>query len=268
MQYLGYIASILMGVVLGVMGGGGSILTVPILVYIFALSPLVATGYSLFVVGTTALIGSIMYVRNKDVDFQAGFAFAIPSVIGVNISRGLIIPNIPDAIAQLDSFVLTKEILIMTTFAALMIAASYSMIKKQTNQKQTTRRSFTRFAWIALQGLVIGVIAGFVGAGGGFLIIPALVLIAGLNMRKAIGTSLVIIAVQSLLGFVGDLSRGFIVDWSMLLVVTAFSIIGIALGFSVAHKIKEQKLKITFGWFILIMGTVIFLEQLSRLSSK
>lgn len=266
MQYLGYIASILMGIILGVMGGGGSILTVPILVYLFALSPLVATGYSLFVVGTAALIGSIMYVRNKDVDFQAGLAFALPSVIGVNISRGLIIPNIPDAIVQFDSFVLTKEILIMTTFAALMIAASYSMIKKQQDQKQITKQSFVKFAWIALQGLIVGTIAGFVGAGGGFLIIPALVLMAGLTMRKAVGTSLVIIAIQSLLGFAGDLSRGFMVDWSILLVVTAFSVIGIAIGFSIVHKIKEQKLKITFGWFILMMGIFIFVEQLSRLS--
>lgn len=268
MDYVGYLASIAMGITLGIMGGGGSILTVPILVYLFALSPMIATGYSLFVVGTTALIGSFMYIRKGEVDFQASFAFAIPSVIGVNISRGIILPYIPAIVAQVDAFILTKEILVMVTFAALMIAASTSMIKKKIDRRPMAIHPLLRVGLISLLGLVVGIIAGFVGAGGGFLIIPALVFMAGLTMRIAVGTSLMIIAFQSLLGFAGDISRGLVVDWKLLGVVAACAVIGIVVGSSVAHKIKEQKLKTAFGWFVLVMGLTILIEQFTHLSSR
>ncbi len=268
MEYVGYIASIIMGITLGVMGGGGSILTVPILVYLFALSPMVATSYSLFVVGMTALIGSIMYIRKGEVDFQVSFVFAVPSVIGVNLSRGLILPQIPAVITHINTFILTKEILVMITFAGLMIAASYSMINKKKDKKSQVTLPARRIGLISLQGLLVGTIAGFVGAGGGFLIIPALVFMAGLSMRMAVGTSLMIIAFQSLFGFAGDLSRGLKVDWILLGAVATCALVGIIVGSMVAHKIKEQKLKAAFGWFVLIMGLVIFTEQLSHLSSK
>lgn len=266
MEFLGFAASIAMGVTLGLMGGGGSILTVPILVYLFALSPMVATGYSLFIVGLTALIGSFMYIRTGDVDLRTGLAFALPSVIGVNLSRGWVIPQIPSVIAQVGSFALTKEILVMLTFAFLMVGASYSMIKKKTDQKPMQARPDLRFALIALQGLIVGAVAGFVGAGGGFLIIPALVFLAGLSMRIAVGTSLMIIAFQSLLGFAGDVSRGLEIDWSLLGGVATFAAFGIMMGSAFAHKIKEQKLKSAFGWFVLVMGITILAEQIRHLS--
>lgn len=266
MDILGYTASFAMGIILGIMGGGGSILTVPILVYLFSLSPLIATGYSLFVVGVTALAGSILYIRRGDIDFKAGMTFAIPSIIGVNISRGWIIPKVPVAILNINDFILTKEILVMVTFAILMISASYSMIKKRGEQKPTQIHQFMRTVIMILEGLTVGLIAGFVGAGGGFLIIPALVLLTRLSMRVAIGTSLMIIAAQSLLGFGGDLLRGFTVDWSLLIFVTTMAVIGIIVGSTLANKIKEQKLKIAFGWFVLLMGTTILIEQLSHIS--
>lgn len=266
MEIVGYIASFAMGITLGLMGGGGSILTVPIMVYLFGFTPTVATGSSLFVVGLTALIGSAMYIRKGDIDFKTGFSFAIPSVIGVNVSRGLIIPKIPQLIMSFSGFTLTKEILIMATFAVLMIAASYSMIKKKSLRTPMEAHPLIRVALIALEGLIVGLIAGFVGAGGGFLIIPALVLLAGLSMRVAIGTSLMIIALQSLLGFAGDVSRGTNFEWSLLLRVAVISIFGIVVGSAFAHKIKEQKLKTTFGWFVLIMGGTILIEQIRHLS--
>lgn len=266
METLGFIASFVMGIILGLMGGGGSILTVPIMVYLFGFSPTVATGNSLFVVGLTALIGSALYIRKGDVDFKTGLSFAIPSVIGVNVSRGLIIPKIPETIVSFNGFVLTKEILIMATFAALMIAASYSMIKKKSERKPMEAHPVMRVALVVLEGLVVGLIAGFVGAGGGFLIIPALVLLAGLSMRVAIGTSLMIIALQSLLGFAGDVSRGIAIDWSLLVKVATIAAIGIVVGSAVAHKIKEQQLKTAFGWFVLVMGFSIFVEQFRHLS--
>lgn len=266
MEYLGFVASFAMGITLGLLGGGGSILTVPILVYLFALPPTIATGYSLFIVGTTALIGSLMYIRKGEIDFQAVVAFAIPSVAGVNVSRGIIIPQIPTVLFQFGAFALTKEILVMVAFAVLMVAASYSMIKKKGDRKPMETHSIKRFALIGLQGLVVGIIAGFVGAGGGFLIIPVLVFMVGLSMRIAVGTSLAIIAIQSLLGFVGDLSRGINIDWSLLVTVATFAVVGIVVGSKFAHKIKEQKLKTAFGWFVLFMGLAIFLEQVRHLS--
>ena len=263
MTWIGYAASIAMGVTLGLLGSGGSILTVPILVYLFNLSPLVATGYSLFVVGTTALVGS-----RGEVDLRAAFTFALPSIIGVNISRGIVIPRIPMVVAQIDSLVLTKQILIMVTFAALMVAASYSMIQMRGGQKKwSTPRPFKN-ATMALQGLAVGMIAGFVGAGGGFLIIPALVLMIGLKMRIAIGTSLTVITTQSLLGFTGDVLRGLVVDWSLLGGVTSCAILGILVGSAVSVKIQEQRLKTAFGWFVLVVGITVLIDQGFRISSR
>lgn len=266
METLGYIASFVMGIILGLMGGGGSILTVPIMVYLFGLSPTVATGNSLFVVGLTALIGSALYIRKGDVDFKTGLFFAVPSVIGVNVSRGLIIPKIPHILFNFSGFTLTKEILIMATFAALMIAASYSMIKKKSERKRMDAHPLMRVALIAFEGLVVGLIAGFVGAGGGFLIIPALVLLAGLAMKVAIGTSLMIIALQSLIGFAGDIARGAIADWAKLGIIATIAVVGIIVGSAAAHKIKEQQLKTAFGWFVLIMGFTILIEQFRHFS--
>ncbi len=265
MEYVGLISSFAMGIILGLMGGGGSILTVPILVYLFSLSPTVATGYSLFVVGTAALIGSVMYFRNGDIDFRAGVAFAALSVTGVNFSRGFIVPQIPAVITQMDNFVLTKEILVMIAFAVLMIVASTSMIRRTNVQKSIEVKPLARLFLVAMVGAAVGIIAGFVGAGGGFLIIPALVFMAGLPMRTAVGTSLMVIASQSLLGFLGDIFRGLVVDWPRLLTLSAVAAIGIVVGSAVAHKIKEQKVKSAFGWFTLVMGITILLEQLHRL---
>ncbi len=266
MEILGYIASLAMGIILGLMGGGGSILTVPIMVYFFHFPPTVAAGYSLFIVGVTALIGSAMSIRKGEIDFRAGFSFAIPSIIGVTLSRGFILPRVPDVILSFSGFNLTKEILIMATFALLMIAASYSMIRKRSERKAIENSSILHKAFVVVEGFIVGVIAGFVGAGGGFLIIPALVLVIGLHMRVAIGTSLMIIALQSLIGFAGDILRGAFIDWPLLLIVSVIAILGIVIGSTFASKIEEQKLKISFGWFVLAMGIAILFEQGRHLS--
>jgi uncharacterized membrane protein YfcA len=252
-----------MGVVLGLMGGGGSILTVPIMVYLFGVQPATATGYSLFVVGITALIGSLVYIKKGDIDFKTGTVFAIPSVLGVFLSRAVLVPSIPETLLILDSWSLSKDVFIMSSFATLMLAASYSMI----NGRKNRSRSFfltpgQRLAMMGLLGLIVGILAGFVGAGGGFLIIPALVAVAGLEMRVAVGTSLMIIAFQSLLGFTGDLRHAAAIDWGFLLSVATVAALGIALGSTLSHKFKEQGLKVTFGWFVLLMGAVILIEQL------
>lgn len=266
MEFLGYLASLAMGIVLGLMGGGGAILTVPIMVYLFGVSPTVATGNSLFVVGLTALMGFVLAIRKGSVDLKVGLAFAVPSVIGVNISRGVIMPMIPTTIIDFQGFVLTKEILTMTAFSILMIAASYSMIKKKNVVAGSQIKSTFHTIAFSAQGLAVGLAAGFVGAGGGFLIIPALVLLAGLSMKVAVGTSLMIIAIQSLFGFLGDVARGLNFDWSLLAIVATISIIGIVVGSAISYKFKEQQMKAAFGWFVLIMGVAILFEQFHQIS--
>lgn len=269
MEVVGYLASFAMGLILGIMGGGGSILTVPILVYLFGISPILATHYSLFVVGITALAGSILYIRKRDIDWKISFMFAIPSMIGVSLSRRWLIPKIPSTIFSFNIFTLTKENLIMFAFAILMITASYSMIRKKYGGKKSIRtHPVWRSTLVGFQGIIVGLVAGFVGAGGGFLIIPTLVLLAGLSMRVAIGTSLMIIAFQSLAGFASEFSRETIVNWPLLGKIAFIALVGITLGSTVAHKIKEQNLKIAFGWFVLTMGAIIFIEQFHRLSSQ
>lgn len=265
MDALGYIASFVMGVVLGLMGGGGSILTVPIMVYLFGAPPTVATGYSLFIVGITACAGSVAYVRRGEVDLKAGLLFAVPSVIAVNVARGLVVPVVPDVLGRAGALVITKEILIMVAFAALMVAASFSMIRKSDVKKTTSQTGPKGASLISLQGLVVGSIAGFVGAGGGFLIVPALSLLAGLPMRVAVGTSLLVIAMQSLLGFAGDIARGAEVEWLRLFMVAAIAVAGILSGSTIAHRFEERQLKVAFGWFVLVMGFAILTEQALRL---
>lgn len=265
MEVLGFAAALLMGVILGLMGGGGSILTVPILVYLFSMSPSMATGHSLFVVGITAMIGSFMYVRKNEIDYHAAISFAIPSVFGVYFSRAMVLPKIPTTIFEINGFTLNKDIFLMLTFSIIMILASTSMIKKKKFAGQSDNKIKNKIFRFAIQGFFVGIIAGFVGAGGGFLIIPALVFIAGLPMKIAVGTSLMIIAIQSLLGFFGDVFHGSQVHWSLLIMVATFAVIGIILGSMISHKLNDQKLKTTFGWFVLVMGVVILIEQIRHI---
>lgn len=262
MEYFGYSAILIMGITLGLMGGGGSILTVPILVYAFDITPTVATGYSLFIVGATALFGALVSIRSSQVDFKAGLSFAVPSILGVSFSRGWLLPSVPPTIGQVGNFIITKEISIMIAFAILMIISSYSMIHHRTDRTETNLSATIRTPLIAILGLLVGCIAGIVGAGGGFLILPALFLIAKLPMRMAVGTSLFIIAAQSLFGFAGDIARGTHVDWRFLATVVLFAAFGIAIGILLSKRVDEQKIKVGFGWFILSIGAVILFQQI------
>lgn len=266
MDIVGYIASLGMGIILGTLGGGGSILTVPILVYLFKMSPTLATGHSLLVVGVSALIGSLIYLKRGEVDFKLVFSFGIPSILGVGLSRTFILPNVPDQVMLVSSFSLSKEALVMAVFSSLMIAASYSMIKKKVPGFRSKQiHPLLAQILIPSEGFLVGMIAGFVGAGGGFLIIPALVFFAGAKMRIAVGTSLMIIAFQSLFGFAADLVQGAQIQWPLVLSISAIAITGILAGTRFSHKIDQGQLKTVFGWFILGMGTLILIQQGFRL---
>ena len=259
MEIIGYLASILIGISLGLIGGGGSILTIPILVYIFHVNPKLATTYSLFIVGFTAAIGSFKHYQLGNLKFQSAIPFAIPSLISIIVVRKFLMPIIPETIFSLGTFSLTKDVLIMLLFSVLMIAASYSMINSKKDITQEVEPHVVKVAFI---GALVGIVTGFLGAGGGFLIIPALIFFTGLTMKEAIGTSLLIIAFNSLFGFLGDVINGVNIDYLFLLSIAFFALIGIFIGTFLSKKIEGSKLKPTFGWFVLVMGVYIIIKVL------
>ncbi|WP_353780198.1 TSUP family transporter [Winogradskyella sp. 3972H.M.0a.05] len=261
-ELLGYFGALIVGLVLGLIGGGGSILTVPILVYFLGLNPVVATAYSLFVVGTTSLFGSLQNLRKRMVDVKTAVIFAIPSFIAVYATRRWIVPAIPEELFSVSNFMVTKNIFIMVLFAIIMLLASLSMIFSKSNVNEDPNQSIDyNYPLIAIEGAVVGVLTGLVGAGGGFLIIPALVLLAKLPMKKAVGTSLLIVTVKSLIGFLGDIQL-LTIDWNFLLLFTSISIVGILLGVYLSKFIPGKKLKKGFGWFTLIMAFYILYKEL------
>ncbi len=264
MEIIGYIASIFIGISLGLIGGGGSILTVPVLVYLFGESAEVSTAYSLFIVGTTALVGGIRNATMGNVNYKTAVVFTIPAFIAVYLTRAYLVPAIPSEIVTIGSFTLTKDIAIMVFFALVMLAASVSMIRNKRKDSEGDEDAEPQFNIPAIiaEGAVVGVLTGIVGAGGGFLIIPALVLFAKLPMKKAVGTSLLIIAAKSLIGFIGDVQRpDLYIDWTLLLTVTAIAVVGIFVGIYLTKFIDGKKLKKGFGWFVLVMAVYIILKQ-------
>jgi uncharacterized protein len=262
MEIVGYIASLIIGISLGLIGGGGSILTVPVLVYLFRVQPVLATAYSLFIVGSTSLIGSFPKYKVGDINVKTAVIFGIPSVAAVFTTRAFIVPAIPADLFTIGSFVVTKSLLMMVLFAVLMVFASVSMIRNNKEpEKETGQRTDFNYPLILLEGIVVGMLTGLVGAGGGFLIIPALVLLSKLPMKQAVGTSLLIIAAKSLIGFTGDLGQ-LEMNWMLLFTITGLAIAGIFIGNRMSKKLSPDKLKKGFGWFVLAMGIYIIVKEL------
>lgn len=260
-EIIGFSSSILIGISLGLIGGGGSILTLPVLVYLMGINPVMSTAYSLFVVGATSLVGSVNYMRHHLVNYKAALVFSVPSFLAVFLTRKYLVPAIPDPIFTITAFTLTKDVAVMVFFAVIMLAASISMIRTKKGIQKDNEPIQFNLPLIALEGALVGTLTGIVGAGGGFLIIPALVLLARLPMKTAVGTSLLIIAAKSLIGFLGDLSN-IPVDWPFLLEFTALSIIGIFVGSYLARFLPGEKLKKAFGYFVLLMGVYILVREI------
>jgi uncharacterized membrane protein YfcA len=261
MEVAGYIASLVIGISLGLIGGGGSILTVPVLVYLFRVQPVLATAYSLFIVGSTSLVGSFPKYKTGEINLKTAIIFGIPSIAAVFATRAFIVPAIPTELFDIGSLVVTKSLLMMVLFAVVMVVASVSMIRNKHTHPEVTGQQQFNYPLILLEGFVVGIVTGLVGAGGGFLIIPALVLLSKLPMKQAVGTSLLIIAAKSLIGFTGDLGKAEI-NWMLLFTLTALAIGGIFIGNRLSKKISADKLKKGFGWFVLIMGIYIIIKEL------
>ena len=261
MDVAGYLASIFIGVALGLIGGGGSILTVPVLVYLFSVDAVLATSYSLFIAGTTSVVGSFSYFKKGLVNIKTAIVFGIPSIAAVFLTRAFIVSAIPQEIFSIENFTITKNILLMLLFAVLMIFASCKMIKKcngcNEDEKQIQKLNYPVSF---LQGTFVGLVTGLIGAGGGFLIIPALVNLLKLPMKIAVGTSLLIISINSLAGFSFSLHHT-IINWKFLLILSSISIVGILIGSSFSKKIDGSKLKPAFGWFVLVMGIYIIIKE-------
>ncbi len=265
MVILGYIAFLIIGFILGLIGGGGSILGVPVLVYILCYDAEIATGYSLFIVGLTSLIGAIAYLKKGELSVEAILQFAIASLITVFCVRKFVMPAIPEEL-HLLGIELSKHTLIMLVFSLLILASSYNMIKKRKPNRISEikwdefSRSPLGVPFIITLGIIIGFITGFVGAGGGFIIVPVLISFLRLSFKQAVGTSLCIIALNSLIGFTGNIGT-YEIDWLFLITISTICSLGIIIGSVLSNYISSHKLKPAFGWFTLVVGIIVIIKE-------
>lgn len=255
-EMIGYVSAAFIGLSLGLIGGGGSILTVPVMVYLFGLQPLTAISYSLFVVGTTSFVGAYTHYRKKLIHLPAALYFGAASIVTVFAIRRFVIPLIPEHLLNIGEFSLSFSFVTMVFFAVLMLVAALSMIRGRKPKERGQHSS----SELVFYGVAIGLVTGFLGAGGGFLLIPALVLILGLEMKTAVGTSLMIIAANSFVGFLGDVGQ-YAIEWPFLLLITAIAVVGIFLGTWLGNYLHGAHLKKGFGWFVLAMAIFILVKE-------
>ncbi len=264
-EILGFLIAIIVGLTMGLLGGGGSILAVPIFVYILNIETVIATGYSLFVVGAAALVGAYRYFQQGLVNLKIALIFGAPSLIMVYLTRAYIVPALPDPFLSFDYFILTKNAALIVFFAIIMLISSTLMILKGAKQqkkddtKEISKKPLN-IPFLIIDAALVGLIAGLVGAGGGFLIVPSLVFLARIPMKEAIATSLFIIAINSLLGFLGDWQQHEI-DWRFLLPFTSFTIVGILLGTHFCKYVPAARLKQIFGYMVLLIAFFILYKE-------
>lgn len=261
MEIAGYLAAVLIGLSLGLIGGGGSVLTVPVFVYMLHVNPVLATTYSLFVVGSCSLVGGARAWSNRLIDLPTVIYFGASSILSVFLVRRFVLPEIPDYLFTVRGIEVTKPVLLMVLFALLMVGAAFSMIRSVRKDVSMEPDHRARVPGLIVQGIIVGIITGLLGAGGGFLIIPALVLFSKLPMKTAVGSSLTIMAFSSLFGFFSTLSH-YVIDWEQLLIFTAIAILGIFIGVKLSDRIPGNYLKKGFGWFILAMGIYILIREI------
>ncbi len=233
----------------------------PILVYVFRVPATQATGHSLFLVGVTSLVGSLVQRRRGLVDYPVAFRFGLPATIATLLTRRWLVPALPARVTILGAGI-PRDRLMMILFALLMLTAAVGMMRmgRTTSEMCQVRADCSRLSWIIGSG--VGLLAGIFGVGGGFLIIPSLSFICGLPIRLAVGTSLTIVAAQSLVGFVGAATGA--VEWPLLLALTGLSLAGTTVGLILSTKLRPDQLKVGFSWFVLAVGLGILGHELLR----
>lgn len=258
MEILGYILAIFVGLSTGLIGAGGSILAMPILVYLFGVEAgETAPAYSLFVVGVSSMVGA--YIKNKEglINYKLVLSFGLPTIVAIFITRYFIVPALPDELFSVGNLLVSKHLFVMVLFSLLMIIASVFMIREKEVKETSKINPLLNMG----SGLSTGVLSGLVGAGGGFIIVPALMKIGKLNVKAAIATSMAIIAINTSVGFVSSMSH-VEMDWKLLLIFSSLSVVGILVGHFFSKKIKAKNLKKGFGWFILLTGLFILTKEL------
>lgn len=280
-EILGYLIGFLVGVIMGFIGGGGSVL-LPTLIYLLDKESTLATAYTLVLVGVTALFGMFPRIRTNQVDFRTAITLGIPILIGTLLVRGYLthlIPdhefdaaghetNIPLVLFQLGAFSVTKRMLVLLVFASVLLVSFMSMIgligrniKPRPDYRKESPASY--YGMLIGSGIFIGVLSAFIGAGGGVMIVPLLVVVMGLEIKTVVGTSLAIMAGKSIIGFSGDVFNiGEKIEWGFLGTFAFIMVVGVILGSSLVRFVSGQKLKKGFAWFILAMAIFIFTKEL------
>lgn len=259
-QILGYFGALAIGVVLGLIGSGGSLMAIPIFTYFFHIGPITTTAYSLFVVGTSATIGAFGNLKKKLINFRIVVFFGIPTFIAMFLVRKFLIPIIPEELFSLFGYVITQHLAILFLLAILMLVSGYTMIQSNKNYHNPFEQLYYNYPLMIIAGVLIGVLTGVIGIGGGFLIVPSIVISLHLPMKNAVVTSMFIIALKSLIGFLGDI-LSVEINWSFLLGFTLVSVLGILLGSYFSTFIKGEKLKKYFGWFLICIALCIMIKE-------
>ena len=264
-EIIGYACAIIVGLLVALVGAGGSILTVPILVYLFGIPPVAATGYSLLIIGATSFASTFGYVFRKLINYKIVFSFGIPSIIAVYTTRKYLVPIIPDQLFEYNSILITKDIGLMLLLGILIMTSAFSMITVKKSYKtepiKSTVPTFQYSRMILIEGLIIGVLTGLVGTGGGFMIIPALVILCKLPMKEAVGSALMIAACKSSIGFLGEIGNNPNIDYELIGIFTALAMVGIVAGSFLSQKISSYRLRNSFGYFLLIIGVFILIRE-------
>lgn len=262
LETIGYIGALIIGLIMGLTGSGGSILSIPILAYLFHFDEKTATAYSLFIVGITALGGGMRNLFSKQVSLKSILYFGVPAIVGVLLMRRIVMPILPEVLFHILSFEITRRMFVFGIFGLLMLVAAYTMLNKPKIQlAEIESQKFEFHPLMVTEGFFLGIFMGLIGAGGGFLIVPALMLIAKLPIKRAISTSLVIVCMNSLAGFfLGDFTY-MEVEWSFLFTFVLISLIGILIGGTLAKRINGEKLKKYFAYFIILMSIFVFVME-------
>lgn len=258
---LGAFISLLIGIVLGLIGGGGSILTVPLVHYLFGTSMLLATTYSLIVVSVASGVGIVQRIKSRQVDFKQGLIFVLPSMTVAFVIRRFILPVIPETF-EVVGVQLSLEIIIVSLLITVML---FTAINTLTSRRAPSSEP-SSVTSILLFGLLTGFLSGFIGAGGGFIIVPILIRL-GMNIRKAVGTSMFIISIQSAVALSGDLFNPQIaaeggIDWQLVSVITGLTVCGVLFGSYLQRYFSGKLLRILFSMILIVVALGILMQKL------